>query len=102
MSAPVGLQPGTISRLVWLGCFLALPAWLFADVLFADGGFVYRDAAHFYYPLFEFTQQEWAAGRVPLWNPYDDAGQPLFANPTSSVLYPGKLLFLLPLSFPWA
>ena len=96
------MSAARLTRLVWIGCFVALPAWLFADVLFADRGFVYRDAAHFYYPLFEYTQSEWNAGRVPLWNPYDDAGQPLLANPTSSVLYPGKLLFFGPLPFDWA
>ena len=64
--------------------------------------FAYRDAGHFYYPLFQYVQEEWAAGRVPLWNPYENLGQPLAADATSSVFYPGKLIFALPIGFAWA
>lgn len=84
--------------LVWV-IILALFAWLFAEVIFLPRCFVYRDAAHFYYPLFEYTAREWAAGRIPLWNPHENGGMPLLANATASVLYPGKLVFALPLEF---
>ena len=60
---------------------------------------MFRDAAHFYHPLFEFVRSEWGAGRVPLWNPYENLGVPLAGDATSSVFYPGKLLFALPLDF---
>ena len=70
--------------------------WLFADALFGSGMFAFRDAGHFYYPLFRMICDEWAAGGVPLWNPYENLGQPLLGNPTSSVFYPGKLIFALP------
>jgi hypothetical protein len=73
-----------------------LCAGLFADVLFRSRNFVYRDAGHFYYPYFKLIAREWSEGRIPLWNPYENCGEPLLANPTASVLYPGKLLFLLP------
>jgi hypothetical protein len=81
---------------------VALLAWFFADTLFGSGMFAFRDAAHFYYPLFQFTRDEWAAGRVPLWNPYENLGMPLAGNPAASVFYPGKLVFALPISYPWA
>jgi len=64
--------------------------------------FAFRDAAHFYYPLFQLIRDEWAAGRIPLWNPYENLGQPLAGNPTASVFYPGKLIFALPLDYTWA
>jgi len=75
---------------------------LAGPVLFQPNTFVFRDAGHFYYPLFEFAQSEWGAGRVPLWDPYENCGTPLLANPTASIFYPGKLIFALPLPFPAA
>ncbi len=63
--------------------------------------FAMRDTAHFYYPLFYWCAKEWGAGRLPLWNPYEGIGSPVLADATSSVLYPGKLLFILPLPFDW-
>ncbi len=67
-----------------------------SDVIFG-----FRDAGLFYFPLFQLVRDEWLAGRVPLWNPWTNAGQPLAAAATSSVFYPGQLLFLLPLPFSW-
>ena len=72
---------------------------LFGPVLLTDRSFAMRDAAHFYHPLFEWTTSEWAAGRVPLWNPHENCGVPVLADASSSVFYPGKLVFALPLDF---
>ena len=74
-------------------------AWIFAESLFGSGMFCFRDAAHYYYPLFEFTADQWAKGQVPLWNPYENLGVPLAADVTASVFYPGKLIFALPLGY---
>lgn len=71
----------------------------FGPCLFSDQSFAFRDAAHFYRPLFQWINGEWLAGRVPLWNPYDDLGTPVNADGSSSIFYPGKLIFLLPFSF---
>jgi len=90
------------SRVTVLVCVAGLFAWVFFDALFAGEMFCFRDAAHYYYPLFQFIQEQWAAGRVPLWNPYENLGQPLAGNPTASVFYPGKLIFALPLDYAWA
>ena len=65
----------------------------FGAALFGGEQFAYRDAAHFYYPLYKVTQDEWSAGRVPLWNPWENGGMPLLATPTVAALYPGKLLY---------
>jgi len=74
--------------------------WFFGPVLCTSQGFAFRDAAHYYYPLFNWTTRQWAAGQIPLWNPLENCGVPAAADPTASLFYPGKLLFALPLGFP--
>ncbi|MDR1141937.1 MAG: YfhO family protein, partial [Planctomycetaceae bacterium] len=54
----------------------------------------FRDGAHFYAPLFQYLYDEIAAGRLPLWNPYENLGQPLAANPTTAIFYPVTLFTL--------
>lgn len=81
---------------------LAPAVGIFAPVLFADRTFAFRDAAHFYPPLWRLAIAEWMDGRPPLWNPYENLGQPLLAQPAAGVCYPGQLVFLLPLPFVWA
>ena len=82
-------------------CLLVLlpVAALFGPVLFTDRSFAMRDAAHFYHPLFEWTASEWGQGRIPLWNLDENCGIPIVADASSSVFYPGKLVFALPLDF---
>ena len=82
-------------------CFTALFLCCYAPVFFADRQFGYRDVGHFYYPLHQRVQREWAEGRWPLWEPEENAGMPLLGNPTAAVLYPGKLIYAL-LPYPWA
>ena len=59
-----------------LGCTLVLVLVLacFWPVLFRDGQFAHFDAAFFYYPLYLRVQQEWDAGRWPLWEPEENGG----------------------------
>lgn len=90
-----------MSRILIAGLILALLVWFFAGVLFFDHLFAFRDAAHYYYPLFQFIQSQWTAGNVPLWNPLENLGVPLAADATASVFYPGKAIFLLPLGYDW-
>lgn len=75
-----------------------IPFFLFAAIFFpsfkSDVRFSYRDVAYYYYPLFEQVADELKKGRAPLWNPYVNLGQPLAGDPTSSVFYPGKIIFL--------
>ena len=79
--------------------FFVVPAALLAAFFFrpfVEGErFAYRDVGYFYYPLFEQIQTEWERGRLPLWDPFENLGQPLAGNPTSSVFYPGKAIFFL-------
>ncbi|MBX7165691.1 MAG: YfhO family protein [Pirellulales bacterium] len=72
--------------------------WLLGQQLCGAQVPTFRDVAHFYTPVFALCRDEWAAGRVPLWNPYENLGQPLAADGTSSVFYPLKLLWVLPIN----
>ena len=84
-----------LPTLVGLGSLLGLTLACFGDALFEGEQFAFRDAAHFYYPLYRVVQDEWAAGRVPLWDPWETGGMPLLGAATSAVLYPGKLLYAI-------
>ena len=53
----------------------------------------FRDSAYLYFPMFEAIDAAWAEGTVPLWNPFCNFGMPLVADGTSSVFYPGKVIF---------
>src|ERR1700735_370640 len=55
--------------------------------------FSYRDAAHYYYPLYQRVEAEWNARRLPLWAREENGGVPLLGTPTAAVLYPGKLIY---------
>lgn len=88
----------------------ALLAWLiigatigsfFSPAIIDGRPLAFRDSAHFYYPLFQWCRGEWVEGRVPLWNPAENCGSPILADATSSIFYPGKLLFTLPIDFDW-
>lgn len=84
-----------VAAVVVGGVFLAL----FWQVLFLPRFFSYRDTANFFHPLLKFVQQEWSAGRIPLWNPYSCGGAPLLAQGTPAVLYPLQIVFRLPLRY---
>jgi len=88
-----------VHRLAVVVSIVGVFAWVFADALFGSGVFVFRDSGHYYYPLFQFVKGEWLAGRVPLWNPYENIGVPLAGNATSSVFYPGTLVLFLPVDY---
>ena len=83
------------------GCFCGLFLLCFGDALWGGGQFGYRDAGHYYYPLYQRVQAEWQQGRWPLWEPEENSGIPLLGNPTAAVLYPGKLIYAL-LPYAWA
>jgi len=72
---------------------LVAPLWIHGQLP------VFRDAGHFYYPSFHFEHELWQQATVPLWSPLDDLGRPFAADSSTSVFYPGKILFWLPLSF---
>lgn len=67
---------------------------VFGEVIFHPRVFAFRDVIHFYYPLSEQIAEAIHSGRVPLWDPAENLGQPLAANPAAALFYPGKLIFL--------
>jgi len=89
-----------ILPLFGLACFLALLLVCYRSVLFERGQFASANASYFY-PLDQRVQQEWRAGRWPLWDPGHNGGEPLLGNPMSAVFYPGKALYAL-LPYAWA
>ncbi|MHB9156170.1 MAG: hypothetical protein ACYC5N_10880, partial [Endomicrobiales bacterium] len=78
---------------------------LFAPVLFNPGSITgnYGDIYLHYYPLKHLVLEHLQNGRMPLWDPYIFAGQPLLANPQSAVFYPlSAVFYFLPLPFAFA
>src|SRR5262249_24906134 len=71
-------------------------AVLFVPALAGGRVFSFRDLADYAIPAKLFSVQELAAGRIPLWNPYNYFGFPHLANLQSGVLYPPNALLLLP------
>lgn len=88
------------TRCVCVLCIVIPIVWLMWPGWNGKQSLVFRDAGHFYYPLYEFIHSQWLQGRFPTWNPYDNLGQPLLANVPSAVCYPPKIIFLLPMDYP--
>ncbi len=102
----VNSAPMRAGRLRWPGRSFwlvgVLFGWMFSGILFADNNLVFRDGGHFFHPLLQYVRQSWYAGEIPLWNPYENLGEPLAASSTSLVFYPGSILLLLPIAYDWA
>lgn len=79
-------------------CLVAVITVVFFHALQRDAVFAYRDSLHFYPPLYKLVRDEWLAGRVPLWNPLLNGGQPLAGMGTSGAFYPPQVILsiLLP------
>ena len=82
-----------LSPLLIVACLLGLILACYGPALFRGRQFSFRDAAHYYYPLYQRVHEEWNDGRWPLWEPEENSGMPLLGNPTAAVLYPGQLIY---------
>ena len=82
----------------WLGRILAcgLGVFLLWPVLTGQSELGFRDSGSLYQPLFEWTRNQIWQGELPLWCAQDNWGAAVVADATSGVMYPGKVLFLLP------
>jgi hypothetical protein len=80
------------SRWLFPAVLAATVAGLFFDAVGPDCVFAYRDSLHFYPPLYKLVREEWLAGRVPLWNPLLNCGQPLAAMGTAGAFYLPQLV----------
>jgi len=83
------LASRAIAPVLFIGATLGF-YWEIAspDLILAD-----YDVWTYFYPLREYAAEAIRAGRFPLWNPDTFLGSPFFANPQTSVLYPGTALF---------
>jgi hypothetical protein len=91
----------TIRRHTWLWAFclfLILPFLAFPELIFSHHTLYWTDLSWIHFPRHIFAAEEWLAGRVPLWDPYEDTGIPLLAESQVGVLYPLSVLFLTSLS----
>lgn len=79
----------------WLPILLLGSIWLiiFWPMLKGESIPAFRDSGLLYYPLFQWIDAQWAAGEIPLWNPWCNYGISVIGDGTSSVFYPGKLIF---------
>ncbi|NDC62599.1 MAG: hypothetical protein EBZ59_01105 [Planctomycetia bacterium] len=62
------------------------------DALLAGRFLGFRDSLHTFPPLYRLVRDEWLAGRVPLWNPLVNTGQPLAATGVAAAFYPPQML----------
>lgn len=69
--------------------------WIFWPIVTGAEVVGFRDSAYLYYPLFKWIDAQWAQSLVPLWNPQCNLGMPVIHDGSSSVFYPGKLIFFL-------
>jgi len=85
--------------LLWIAAlFCLVPLSAFSELIFGAQTLYLTDLTWVHYPGHIFTATEWLAGRVPLWDPYQNLGLPLLADWQVGVLYPLSALFLSPLS----
>jgi hypothetical protein len=90
------LSPGRFALI--LAALLAVTFW---RVLFGGEAFFYRDYGFLGYPFAHFHREcFWSGDFFPLWNPYVNCGAPFLAQWNTLCLYPGALIYLLPL--PWS
>ena len=73
----------------------------FSDVLFQNKIFIHRDLSRFFYPLREFSANEFLKLRIPLWDPYIHCGSPHLAELQTCVFYPLSAIYLL-FPYPYA
>ena len=60
------------------------------------------DQLRIYYPYMQLTRQSYRLGQIPLWNPYNFAGNPHMAEWQSGAFYPLHIFLpLLPLALYW-
>jgi hypothetical protein len=91
-AALAGCATWADSRWLFPAVLAATVAGLFFDAVGPDCVFAYRDSLHFYPPLYKLVREEWLSGRVPLWNPLLNCGQPLAAMGTAGAFYIPQLV----------
>ena len=83
----------------WLVAVLAVPVLYFLPELLGFNVFAGIDSSRLNMPFRFFDREAFAAGHLPLWNPYFYAGFPHLAESESGVFYPGNIFMHLPGDF---
>lgn len=95
-----GTSPSDAPRLApWLIVAVLLAAVLgtrlWIEMLPVDNRLTSIDLSQFFYPSSRFVGEEYAAGRLPLWNPYLGLGTNQLADVQIELFYPLTLLYVL-------
>jgi len=72
---------------VAIGIFIATTIIFFWDHIVGNA-FLWEDFAEYVYPVQSFAAREFAAGKLPFWNPYSFAGMPFLADIQVGFFYP--------------
>lgn len=86
--------------LVAVALIAGLAVMFYAPLLLGLRTFPDGDFTHHFLPFSIFQQEQLAALRLPLWNPFTYSGHPFLADTQAAVFYPPSNLFLL-LTMPW-
>ena len=78
--------------------YFILPVLLFPEIVFGGQTLYQTDISWIHYPRHIFAAEEWLAGRIPLWDPYQHNGLPFLAESQVGVLYLPSIIFLSSLS----
>lgn len=93
------LQQTLRRPLLWvIALFILLPVVAFWEILFGGHTLYLADISWIHYPRHIFAAEEWLAGRIPLWDPYQHNGLPFLAETQVGALYPFSVLFLSSIS----
>jgi hypothetical protein len=100
MTGATGAAPRAAAAVLGLA-LLAAAVWVHRieiDRPASHAELLQADTYRYYYPTAVYLHRELRAGRIPLWNPYQLAGQPYLALHVPAVLYPPNLVLfaLLP------
>ena len=93
---PVNRAIGTLATALLLGV-MAIGMWttrVGIDRPELLSGFIHADTDQYFRPAAVYLHDELAAGRLPLWNPYQFAGQPYLALHVPAIFYPPNVLLL--------
>jgi hypothetical protein len=86
--------------LVATALIAGLAVVFYAPLLLGLRTFPDGDFTHHFLPFSIFQQEQLAALRLPLWNPFTYSGHPFLADTQAAVFYPPSNLLLL-LTMPW-
>jgi hypothetical protein len=89
---PQAREPATRAVAGWLGGAVLAAAVPLVAALASGHTLVTRDTARMFEPLRPLIANALREGRLPLWNPYEALGMPLFAQMQHGVLHPVSVL----------